>query len=351
MKLGSTLKFRDKRQFLLWSSLVILVVSGGVYWLTAKGDAPNAVLTPAQTPLIAPATVIARARIEPVGRMRVIHGHERTVLQTVMVREGDIVRKGDVLAELNSVPLLNAKLALEERRLAEMIATAEQVKAPAKTASRAAQEAITRQRQADLQKAEQEFKRTAQLRENNFVPVSRYDDRRSEFDAARYALSESQATLAALTEVRDVDVLVAAMRTATQRAAVDQARAELDRAIIRAPIDGTILAIFSRAGELLADEGLLQMADMTGLIAIAEVNEIDIPRVAIGQIAMIRSPLLASPIEATVTRTSETIFKQKRPTSDVLIGRDARIAEVEIQPKSKLPPLVGAELTVEIRVR
>lgn len=344
-------KLMVARKPLVWAGIAFLAAGVGGYWLVTKESAPSPARAAAPAPQIAPTTVVARGRIEPLDRMRVIHGHERTVLQSVLVREGDVVRKGDILAELGSAPLLRAKLALEERRLAEMIATAEQVKAPAKTASRAAQEAITRQRQADLQKAEQEFKRTAQLRENNFVPLSRYDDRRSEFDAARYALSESQSTLAALTEVRDVDVVVANTRVATQRAAVDQAHAELDRAIIRAPINGSILAIFSRAGELLADEGLLQMADMTALIAIAEVNEIDIPRVAVGQTAVIRSPLLPSPIEATVTRTSETIFKQKRPTSDVLIGRDARIAEIEIQPKSKLPPLVGAELTVEIRVR
>lgn len=298
-----------------------------------------------------PATVVARARIEPKDRVRVVHGHERAVLRAVMVAEGDRVRKGDVLAELISTPVLGAKLAFEERRLAETVAIAEQVTAPAKATARAAQQALIRQRQLDMEKAEQELRRTERLYQSNVVSVTRYSDRLFDYNAARYALSQSQETLASLSETRDVDLRVAEAQVATQRAAVELARADLDRAIIRAPIDGTILAVFARAGELLAEDGLLQMADMSALIAIAEVNELDMPRVAVGQAAVIRSPLLAAPIEATVARTSESIFKQKRPTSDVLVGRDARIAEVEILPKARLPALIGAELTVEIRVR
>lgn len=326
-------------------------VCGALYLFAGTLAAPQATRPVADLRSTAPATVVARGRIEPRDRVRVIHGYERTVLQAVLVREGDVVRKGDPLAELNSLPLLGAKLVLEERRLSELEATAEQIRTPAKSASRAAQQAVVRQRQAEFGKAELEFARTARLRANDIASASRYDDRRMELESARHALGEAQSTLAALTEFREIDSSVANLRAATQRAAVDQARAERDRAVIRAPIDGTILVIFSRAGELIADDGLLQMADMTALSAIAEVNEIDVPRIAVGQKAVLRSPLLASPIEATVVRTSEAIFKQKRPTSDVLVGRDARIAEVELVPDSTLPRLVGAELTVEIRVR
>lgn len=328
-------------------AVVALAVMGVRGWVS---DSPKPAVSVAQA-LPPPSTVVARARIEPKDRVRVIHGHDRAVLRAILVREGDVVSKGDVLAELISVPVLAAKLALEERRLAEVMAVADQITAPAKATSRAAQQALMRQRQLDMEKAEQELRRAERLYQTNVVSVTRFSDRLFEYNAARYALSQSQEVLASLSEVREVDVRVAEAQVATQRAAVDLARADLDRAIIRAPINGTVLSVFARAGELLGEDGLLQMADMSALIAIAEVNELDMPRIAVGQTANIRSALFATPIEATVVRTSETIFKQRRPTSDVLVGRDARIAEIELLPSLRLPALIGAELTVEIQVR
>lgn len=345
---------RPSRSSTLWRILALVLALGGAgaayhFWPSEDPAPTRSGAGPAEPSK--PNSVIARARIEPQGRVRVIHGQERAVLQAVLVREGDVVKKGDPLAELNTLPFFNAKLALEERKLDEMRALADQVKAPAKSASRTAQQAIIRQRQTELAKAEQELARAERLRANDTVSAQKYDERKSEVDAARHALSEAQATHVSMSETRDIDVVVANVRISTQRAAVDQARAERDRAVILAPIDGTILFVFARAGELLGDEGLLQMADMTALIAVAEVNEADMLRVAAGQPAILRGPLLAEPIEGVVARSSETIFKQKRPTSDVLVGRDARIAEVEILPKGRLPRLVGAELTVEIKAR
>jgi len=54
------------------------------------------------------------------------------------------------------------------------------------------------------------------------------------------------------------------------------------------------------------------------------------------------------PIKASVTRLGYEVFRQKRPESDVLVGRDARIVEIELTPETPLPPIVGGEVMVHL---
>jgi HlyD family secretion protein len=324
-----------------------LLAAGGMMWwlsgLTDSRDTQPVGSSPAGR------SVVARGRIEPRDRVRIVHGGERGVLLTVLVKEGDRIRAGDVLAEINTLPVLNARLELEERRLEEIGLQARQVRAPAKVAALASQRAIISQRAAEVSRLQGEFQRASTLFQNRVVSDSLFESRRAQLESAVHALEEARATLNSLSETRGIDAQVAEARVATQEAAVGHARAERDRAVIRAPIDGTILTIAARAGEMLGDDGLLQMADLDHLVVIAEVDESDMPRVAAGQAAKVRSALIAEQVAGRVSRSSNTLFKQKRPTSDIVLGRDAHIAEVEISPEGPLPPLVGSEVVVEIQ--
>jgi HlyD family secretion protein len=167
-------------------------------------------------------------------------------------------------------------------------------------------------------------------------------------DQAQHALEQAEWTYRSLLKPRDIDVDVAAAKVATQKDAVAKAKADLARTEIRAPIDGTILTIMVRAGEALGSDGLLQMGDLSNLIAIAEVDEFDIGKVTEGRTATISGPSVPTAIAGKVSRISRAVYKQKRPSSDVLVGRDANIVEVEITPASPLPPVVWGETTVKI---
>jgi HlyD family secretion protein len=340
---------------MLWLGAVIGVVN----WIISS--APPEEMRSAQASALGQAqkstggndqrSIVARGRIEPQSRVRIVQSPEKTVIQAVTVKEGDIVTTGTVLAEMSNLPILKAKLDLEERRLDEARQQATQVRAPAKVAALASQRAIVLQREAEAQRTRNDYERAVQLRQNSVVSEQTFETRRSQMVSAARALDEARSTLTALSETRSVDAIVADAKIEVQRASVSYARAEYERSIIKAPINGTILTISARAGETPGDDGVLQMADLGALIVVAEVDEADTPRLAVGQNAMIRSSLISGVIEGKVTRVTPSLFKQKRPTSDIVLGRDARIAEVEISAVGPLPTLVGGEVTVEILAR
>lgn len=332
---------RNHRIFIVVAS-VFLIAIGLFVW---RGTATS---PPAPQEPTAERRVVARGRIEPKERVRVIQGVSGAILQTVFVREGDKVAVGAVLAETDRRASRLADVAFEERRLEETERQLLQTTAPAKRADMEAQRALVRQRSAELQQFQRDLARASTLAARNVVSAEAEETKRVAVEKAEHARQQAESSWRGLTETRDVDVMVAVARVEVQKAALARARAELDLTQIRAPLEGEILMLMAREGEALGADGLLQMADMTRLQVVAEVDESDIGRVMVGQKATISGPVLAAPIGGNVVRLSKNVFKQKRPTSDILIGRDARIVEVDILPDSDLPPVVGGEVTIVI---
>ena len=67
---------------------------------------------------------------------------------------------------------------------------------------------------------------------------------------------------------------------------------ELDRLTIRAPIDGTVLQVDARLGELTSPTAslpLMSLGDISGLRIRAEVDERDLAGIKLGQSAMVRA--------------------------------------------------------------
>ncbi len=78
----------------------------------------------------------------------------------------------------------------------------------------------------------------------------------------------------------------------TARAAYTAARAALDKATIRAPIDGTVLQVYVKAGELTAmasPQPLLLLGDLSALRVRAELDERDLGSVKLGQAVSVRA--------------------------------------------------------------
>lgn len=125
----------------------------------------------------------------------------------------------------------------------------------------------------------------------------------------------------------------------------------MERLQIRARTPGTVLSIQTRSGEAVSSDGILRMADLDHLMVVADVDQSQIQLIKTGMSAVIDTPLLGKPVDAIVTRVGGEVFRQKRPSSDILVGRDAQIVEVELTPQQPLPIVVGVEVKVEIRLR
>lgn len=153
--------------------------------------------------------------------------------------------------------------------------------------------------QAELANAERELARHSELHESRVVS----DSRREEWE----------------TKVR---VATAELR---------HARAMLERAYVRSPIDGTVLDVHAREGERVGPEGILELGRTDRMYAIAEVFEDDVGRVRQGQRARVSSPALPKDLGGTVDWIHLKVAKQDALGTDPAARKDARVVEVEIR--------------------
>ena len=120
------------------------------------------------------------------------------------------------------------------------------------------------------------------------------------------------------------------MKANVARAALEEAEAELDLAVVRAPIAGRVLQIYTREGEKVGSDGIAELGRTDEMYAIAEVYETDIDRVRPGQRATISGPALREPLHGTVEKIHLKVGKQDVLDTDPAAKIDARVVEVEI---------------------
>ncbi|MGZ8197784.1 MAG: efflux RND transporter periplasmic adaptor subunit [Burkholderiales bacterium] len=132
--------------------------------------------------------------------------------------------------------------------------------------------------------AEREFQRNQQLFEKNFVSAAVLDKARSTLDAAREQLRSEQAQLAvAGAQVRNAEAVIK-----QRESQLAQARVDLDRTEIRAPVDGTVVKKSVEPGQtvaasLQAPELFVIAQDLRRMQVDASIDESEVGRVQLGQ--------------------------------------------------------------------
>ncbi len=137
--------------------------------------------------------------------------------------------------------------------------------------------------------------------------------------------------LAALDEVRAVDVAVAEQEVGAAIADLQRARAELTRASIRSPIDGHVLSITAWPGEEVTTDGLMSVARTARMYVFAEVPESDVGALVVGQRAVVRGESLAAPLEGVVDYLGTVVTKNNTLPVNPVSFSDARIVEVKVR--------------------
>ncbi len=173
-------------------------------------------------------------------------------VRSIVVAEGDTVRKGQLLLTLDPETYRNAIEREEASRRQGVIS-------------------IERQRLA-LVLADKKLARGTQLLERQMIGQGEYDDLRSARDLARVELQGSEEAL------RRADAIL------------NEAREQLSKTDIRAPIAGTIVDLPIKVGETaiastnaFAGASLMKIADTSAIQAELKVDEADIARIAVGQ--------------------------------------------------------------------
>jgi HlyD family secretion protein len=277
------------------------------------------------------ADVSALGRLQPEGGIILIgvastpEAVSGSILAELHVEEGQHVEAGTLLGVTDSAAALEAHKS--------------QASAEYQTAIRAAEASHAQADEACVlaDVAQREAERRVHLREQDLASDEETEMALGKAEAATASCSASRA----LARVAEAEIMVKESR-------VQVAQSKLERAYIRAPVDGLILDIIARPGEFVGVQGLLELGRVDKMYAIAEVYETDIQRVRLGQNATIRSTALPRDLTGKVERIRPKVHKQDVTGTDPAAEKDARIIEVEILLDDPKPAETLTHLQVEV---
>ncbi|MEB3358418.1 MAG: efflux RND transporter periplasmic adaptor subunit, partial [Synechococcales bacterium] len=139
-----------------------------------------------------------------------------------------------------------------------------------------------------------------------------------------------------------------------QRAIADvaKAKADLSLATVRAPLAGQILQIHARPGEVVGDRGIAALGQTRQMNVIAEVYELDVGRVQVGQTATITSDAFPETLQGEVLQVGFQVSPQNVLSTDPVADVDQRVIEVKIRlnptDSQRVATLTNLQVTVVI---
>ncbi|MFB2769939.1 ABC exporter membrane fusion protein [Pelatocladus sp. BLCC-F211] len=331
-------------------------------------SANNTSATPINTPAIT--SVAALGRLEPQGEvinLSAPNSQGGVQVAKLLVNKGDKVRKGQEIALLDNFYVRLAALENAKQQVLVAQASLNQVKAGAKAGDIAAQKAtiarleaelygeISTQQatiarlQAELRNAKSENQRYQMLYKQGAISASDADakglrmdtvqqqlneakaNRSRIVDTLQKQLSEARARLASIAEVRPTDVQAAQAEVEKAKTAVVQARADLDLSVVRSPVDGQIIKIYTWPGEIIGNQGIAQIGYTEQMYVVAEVYETDIKKVHLGQSAIITSDAFSGKLQGTVTDIGLQVTQQNIFSNNPEADTDNKVVDVKIR--------------------
>lgn len=306
-----------KRKTLLIAVGALVVVGGTAAFVLRGGDDD---LVEVQTATVSAQAIVqkvdATGRIQPKTQIRISADVSARIV-ALHVKEGDFVQQGDLLVEL------------DRERFEAAVESAE-------ANVRSAQSNATLVEQ-NMLKAEKDFDRSTDLIARKLESQSVLDSNSAAYqvEVARYA--------SALDQVEQA------------RAVLKQARDDLSKTIIYAPMTGTISDLEKEQGEIaigsaFQEDLILVVADLTEMEAQVNVDENDIVGVKTGQIASIKvDALFGQSLVGKVYEISNTANTQEPGSQNQKTEFEVKIAiEGEI---SKLRPGMTASADISTETK
>ncbi|TAF08638.1 MAG: biotin/lipoyl-binding protein [Nostocales cyanobacterium] len=277
------------------------------------------------------------------------------------VKEG--AKSGEIEAQKAEIARIEAQKLGDENGQRETVARIE----AQWQGETSAQRATINRLQAELKNAQIELQRHQQLYRDGAISQSLFDSKnltvdtitqqlneakanlnridstgRKQINEAKTALNRIQATgskqvtsakatLNQIAEVRPVDVSAAKAEVSRTIAAAQQAKANLDQAYVKSPQDGVIFDIYTRAGEVVSTDGIVEIGQTNQMYAVIEVYQSDISKIRTQQQVKISSNSLAGELQGTVDQVGWKVQRQNIINSDPSENIDSRVVEVHVQ--------------------
>jgi HlyD family secretion protein len=330
--MARTKKFR-------WGAItlaIVVAVSGVALWVMPSRQTSSAqdAGKPAQPPLI------ARGYTDAPEGTAVVAGDPAggSVLVELKVKDGQKVAKGEVVAVLSNFTRADVSLRMAEADLVKLKQLHELVLKGTRVSEIALQEAT-------LKSSIEQNKLDALQRARSGKPP---DVREIETAIAEQGLERQKVRLKLLKTTLENDLAQNEIDLANTQSRIDSAKRSLEDTLVRSPLDGVVVQIFSRQGERVSPAGIIKIVDMNQLRVLADVDELHVSRLKPGGKVDVTFRGNNDIYKGTIERIAPTVKRMQRVEPDGGSSTDARVVQVEIKidDTSSMPPVLGRETRV-----
>ena len=344
------MKIKLKIRFIILPIISVLGIGLAVY-LVYKQSRPAPTAPPSGQPTKSPFSnrVAGSGLVEPATEIMNIGTSISGTVQSISVKEGQLLKKGDILFTIDQRDTV-AQLGAAKAKLEVATRKVEQLKSMPRVEDVDRAKAIVAQRQSAVDDATLRLQRLNAVEDQSAISANEKPTRMFEMNLTTSRLAEAQSELAKLmkgTYPEDLAVAVAEAKVAD--ADVGMLQTDLAQSEVKAPIDGTVLRVNARAGEFAAAgtlrEGLVVIGQLTPLHIRVDVDELDAWRFdPKGKaVAVLRGgKIVEFPIE--YVRTVPVVIPKRTLTGENSERIDTRVMEMIYRFQQDNPQVLPGQL-------
>lgn len=321
-----------------WSAaglLVLLISAALILWMTPSRQTSSAQDGPRPLP-----PLISRGYTDAPAGTALIAGDPAGggVLIELRITDGQKVKRDEIIAVLSNYSKADIAVRTSEAELVKTERAREAMASGYRTAEIAMQDVMVRSAAEEVKLKNLEMQRSGK-------PP---DQKQLEQNISLQSLEREQAKLRVMKETLQTDLQQIDTDISIIKAKLDNARNTREQALVRSPLDGIVIQIYSRQGERVSQNGIAKIVDLSQLRVLADVDELNVGRIAAGgkvEVTFRGSPTVYM---GTISRVAPTVKRMQRMEPDGGSSTDARVVQVEIQldDPSSMPQVLGRETRV-----
>ena len=321
-----------------WSAaglVALLVIAALVLWMTPSRQTSSAQDGPRPLP-----PLISRGYTDAPSGTALIAGDPAGggVLTELRITDGQKVKRDEVIAVLSNYAKADIAVRTSEAELAKTERAREAMVSGYRMAEIAMQEVVVRSAAEEVKLKNLEMQRSGK-------PP---DQKQLEQNISLQSLEREQAKLRVMKETLQTDLQQIDTDISIIKAKLDNARNTREQALVRSPLDGVVIQIYTRQGERVSTSGIAKVVDLSQLRVLADVDELNVGRISAGgkvEVTFRGSPTVYL---GTISRVAPTVKRMQRMEPDGGSSTDARVVQVEIQldDPSSMPQVLGRETRV-----
>jgi multidrug resistance efflux pump len=314
---------------------VLVMIAAIAMWMAPSRQTSSAQeSTPNESPLI------SRGYTDAPAGTAVVAGDPAggSTVMELRIKDGQKVERDEVIAVLSNYPKADLALRMAEAELAKL----KQVRDTVLHGTRLAQISL---QEASLKSSIEENKLKSLERARSSKPL---DQRELEASLAEQNLDRQRANLQLAKETLATEQAQMEIDLANTQAKIDNARRTREESLVRSPLNGVVVQIFSRQGERVSPAGIAKIVDMSQLRVLADVDELHVGRIHPGGKVQITFRGSSTAYNGTIARVAPTVKRMQRVEPDGASSTDARVVQVEIEfdDPSTMPRVLGRETRV-----